>query len=641
MADFPQLTKTLRTNENMRSIRPWITATALILGMSHSALTGAEEYGINLKSADIREFITMVSSMTGKSFVVDERLKGKVTVISNTKLGPDEIYELFLSVLRVQGYAAVPAGEVIKIVQQVLAKQSGNPNDFNTYVSEEIITHVIPVRNTSAAELVKTLRPLVPQYSHIAGLTEPNALIISDHASNIQRLQDMVEKIDVADSSGIEIVNLTEAWVDDMVALLEQLAPEQIGKGANGPNRVRVVASERTNSLVLKGQPPTLIKMKELIRQLDVPANRSGTVQVVRLAHSDAKDMAELLKNLVADGDKEKQGTKDVAVSIQADEGLNALVIRANPATQSELLDLISRLDVRRLQVLIEGVIVEVTTDFDRTFSTELGIGDASSGSTPIGLTRPIGTIANLLQSLATGTASIPPLNDQPTIGAGRQSATGVSFAAIVRALSSNSNTNLLSTPSITTMDNEEAKIVVGQQVPFRTGSTVTGSQGASNPFTTIQRQDVGLTLQVTPHIHDGSVIRLEISQEVSEVSQNAVGSSTSADLITNRSEIVTTILANDGEIVVLGGLSRDKEADSVSGVPGLQNIPILGRLFKDTSTKKEKSSLLVFLRPTVLRNNEEMVSEVERKYRGVWEVEIEGRDANAVVSDLFDGNRP
>lgn len=638
---MPQSRQTRRVTS---LLRPWLAAVLVALLLPVHAAD--QQYSINLKNADIREFITMVSSMTGKSFVVDQRLKGKVTVISNTKMGPEAIYELFLSVLGVQGYAAVPAGDVVKIVQQVLAKQSGNPNDFQQLESEEMITRVIPVRNTSAVELVKTLRPLVPQYSHIAGLNEPNALIISDHAANIQRLEVMVGKIDVADTSDVQIIPLTEAWVEDMVALLEQLAPSQIGKSAKGPNRVTVVASERTNSLVLKGQPETLKKMKALIHELDVPANRSGTVQVVRLAHSDAKDMAELLKNLVQESGKDpKQAAgAQVPVSIQADEALNALVIRANPATQAELIDIITKLDVRRLQVLIEGAIVEVTTDFDRSFSSELAIGDAMSSGTPIALTRPLGTLSQLLQSLATGQATVPALDGSPSIGAGRQSQNGVSFASIIRALSSNRDTNLLSTPSITTMDNQEAKIVVGQQVPFRTGSTVTGSQGATNPFTTIQRQDVGLTLEVTPHIHDGEVIRLEIRQEISEVSQSGnanIGSGGSADLITDRAEIVTTVLANDGEVVVLGGLTRDKETDTESGVPGLRKIPVLGRLFKDTTTKREKRVQMVFLRPTVLRTPESMKAEVTRKYRGVWEVVIEGTDPSEQISTLFDGERP
>ncbi|MBD3646187.1 MAG: type II secretion system protein GspD, partial [Pseudomonadales bacterium] len=314
-----------------------------------------ENWKINLKNADIREFITQISSITGKSFIIDPRVKGNVTVISSTSMNTDAVYELFLSVLRVHGYAAVPEGEVVKVIQQVLAKQSANAYDFeeDDAPGEELITTVIPVINTQATELVKILRPLIPQYGHVAGLTEPNALIISDHASNISRLRDIVNRIDIADTSTVQIVRLQEAWVEEMVALLEQLAPQQIGKGAQGPNKVTIVASERTNSLVLKGDPATLEKLRALIDDLDVPANRAGTIQVVRLAHSDATELAEILKNLVSNvKDGKEGGGQQVEVSIQADEALNALVIRANPTTMAELKNIIESLDVRRLQVL-------------------------------------------------------------------------------------------------------------------------------------------------------------------------------------------------------------------------------------------------------------------------------------------------
>ncbi|MFB0969409.1 MAG: secretin N-terminal domain-containing protein, partial [Pseudomonadales bacterium] len=332
----------------------------LILIIFAAPILGQDNWKINLKNADIREFTTQVSAITGKSFIIDPRIKGNVTVISSTAMDADAIYELFLSVLRVHGYAAVPAGRVVKIVQQTLAKQSGNPLDAaNNIDSEELITKVIPVRNTPSAELVKILRPMIPQYGHLAGLTEPNALIISDHASNIARLMEMVKDIDVADTKTTRIIQLKEAWVEDMVALLEKLAPEQIGKGAKGPNLVTIVASERTNSLVLKGEAATLKKIEELIQELDVPANRAGTIQVVRLAHSDAEQLAEILKNLVSDENEDNKGNQNVKTSIHADASLNALVIRANPTTMNELKDIIASLDVRRLQVLIEAVIME------------------------------------------------------------------------------------------------------------------------------------------------------------------------------------------------------------------------------------------------------------------------------------------
>lgn len=615
----------------------------LIVGLAGSMNTYAEGYSgtLNLKNADIREVVTQISAITGKSFIIDPRVKGNVTVVSNTKMDRDTTYELFLSVLRVHGYAAVPSGNVIRIVQQVLAKQSGNPGDFSDNTSsEELVTQVISVRNTASAELVKILRPLIPQYGHIAGLTSPNALIISDHASNIARLAEIVNRIDVAESSTTEIVQLKEAWVEDMVALLEQLAPEQIGKGAKGPNKITLVASERTNSIVIKGDPGSISRVVALIKQLDIPANRAGTIQVVRLAHSDAAELAAILKELISQNGKGDKPGQDIATSIQADEALNALVIKADPSTMAELKDIIAKLDVRRLQVLIEAVIVEVTTTFNRKLGTEFSVVDAGSNVPLISTTNT--NISNLVNSIATaaaGGATALPSLDSNVVGAGRLSDTGSNFALLISALATNNNVDLLSTPSITTMDNEEAKIFVGQNVPFRTGSTTTGSNGTTNPFTTIQRQEVGLTLDVTPHVHDGSLIRLEISQEVSEVVENQnIGSAGSADLITSTSTIDTTVLADNNEIIILGGLIRNNTTGTENKVPFLGDIPVLGRLFKSTSTGTEKKNLMIFLRPTVLNSVEKVKEVTARKYSGVWEVEIEGTEPRGSLSDLFDG---
>ena len=615
----------------------------LIAGLAGSMNTYAEGYSgtLNLKNADIREVVTQISAITGKSFIIDPRVKGNVTVVSNTKMDRDTTYELFLSVLRVHGYAAVPSGNVIRIVQQVLAKQSGNPGDFSDNTSsEELVTQVISVRNTASAELVKILRPLIPQYGHIAGLTSPNALIISDHASNIARLAEIVNRIDVVQSSTTEIVQLKEAWVEDMVALLEQLAPEQIGKGAKGPNKITLVASERTNSIVIKGDPGSISRVVALIQQLDIPANRAGTIQVVRLAHSDAAELAAILKELISQNGKGDKPGQDIATSIQADEALNALVIKADPSTMAELKDIIAKLDVRRLQVLIEAVIVEVTTTFNRKLGTEFSVVDAGSNVPLISTTNT--NISNLVNSIATaaaGGATALPSLDSNVVGAGRLSETGSNFALLISALATNNNVDLLSTPSITTMDNEEAKIFVGQNVPFRTGSTTTGSNGTTNPFTTIQRQEVGLTLDVTPHVHDGSLIRLEISQEVSEVVENQnIGSAGSADLITSTSTIDTTVLADNNEIIILGGLIRNNTTGTENKVPFLGDIPVLGRLFKSTSTGTEKKNLMIFLRPTVLNSVEKVKEVTARKYSGVWEVEIEGTEPRGSLSDLFDG---
>ncbi|MFP6801812.1 MAG: type II secretion system secretin GspD [Pseudomonadales bacterium] len=606
--------------------------------------TTEETWKVNLKNADIREFVTQVSVITGKSFVVDPRVKGNVTVISSTSMDKDTIYELFLSVLRVHGYAAVPTGNITKIVQQVLAKQSANPRDFlRPAQSEELVTAVIPVRNSASENLVKILRPLIPQYGHVAGISSPNVLIISDHAGNIARLTEIVNRIDIADNQTVEIIGLKDAWVEDIVELLEELAPEQIGKGAKGPNRVTIVASERTNSMVVKGEKATVERVVQLISQLDVPANRSGTTKVIRLAHSDAVEMAEILRNTIVDDEDSK--SNKVKISIQPDEALNALVIRAAPSAMLEIMDIIDSLDVRRLQVLIEAAIVEVTADFSRQLGSELFIADLSGSNTPLGLTAPSGTLAQILKNIALGNSGLPDdIGTSPLLAGGRLNADGTSFAAIIRALSTNGDVNLLSTPSITTMDNEKAKIVVGQNVPFRTGSTTSGSNGTSNPFTTIQREDVGLTLEVTPHIHDGNLVRLKVHSEVSEVdpaSLSVIGAQGSADLITNIRTIDTTILVDDQEVIIIGGLIRDKETSNESKVPLLGSIPGIGFLFRSTTTTTQKQNLLVFLRPTVLDSRAAITSATQRKFNNVYEVEIEGRDPANVISDLFNGNIP
>ncbi len=627
---------------SVNNTRGYLVTALLFISMSGMA---QDEWTIKLMDSDIRDFVTQVSTITGKSFVVDPRVKSDVTIISNTPMDADAVYELFLSVLRVHGFAAVPAGKVTKIVQQVLAKQSGNPLDFQSVDSEQLITRVLPVKNTLAESLVKILRPLIPQHAHIGALTKPNVLLISDYANNINRLTEIIRKIDVAENPTIEIVDLKHAWVEDMIELLQQLAPDEIGKTATSPNKVSIVASERTNSLVIRGEEEVVNKVKDLVLRLDIPANRSSTVQVVRLAHSDATELAEILKNLISSVEgSQPDNEQKVKVSIQPDVALNALVIRADPSTMLEMKEIISELDVRRLQVLIEAAIVEVTTDFSHKLGTELFAGDHTSSNIPLGFTAPTGTLAQILQNIASD--ALPTdlaVDEAPLFAGGRINEAGTSFGFLIRALAENSNVNLLSTPSITTMDNKKATINVGLNVPFRTGSTLTGSEGASNPFTTIQRQDIGLNLEVVPHVHDGQLVRLEIKQEVSEIDERSVGNigAAAADLITNTRKIDTTVLVDNQEVIILGGLTRDKESSSESKVPLLGNIPLLGNLFKSQTKSFEKQNLLVFLRPTVLSTRSDIKTHTERKYSRLYEVEIQGTDPSEAIKELFNGNRP
>ena len=615
-----------------RLICTLLLATGLI-GMPAFAADadGSEEptWRINLKDAEMGEFITQVARITGRNFVVDPRVKGRVTVVSSAALDADGVEELFHSVLRVHGFAAVPAGDVVKIVQQTLAKQSSSDSDFDPDVTgERMITRVLPATNVSSSELVKILRPLVPQYSHVASVDEPNVVILSDHAENIRRMEELIREIDVAENEQVEVVSLEEAWVENMVELLEQLAPERIGRNAKGPNAVQVVANARNNSLVLRGKPAPLAELKDLIRQLDQPSSDTGSTRVFRLRYSDAEQITTVLQSIL--GASARQGKQaPVETTIAADQSLNAIVVRADPSTMVELGSIIDSLDVRRTQVLIEAAIIEVSLDGSSSVGVDFAVVDREGDAAPLAVS-PLGqALQGLLgAAIPEGAQTTEDLDligaagslTSPSLAVARLS-DGISFAAILQAIETNSESNLLSTPSILTLDNEEASIVVGQEVPFRSGSFTTGSDGANNPFTTINRENVGITLRVIPHIHDGDSVRLEVGQEVSSVVNSNVSNTGFSDVVTNKRTIDTTILADDRQTIVLGGLIQDDIIETGSKVPLLGDIPLAGRLFRSDSTQRVKRNLLVFLRPTILRDRESMTEATRDKYRGVWEV--------------------
>jgi general secretion pathway protein D len=622
---------------------PGVVAAPAAGDASGAASEGA--WRINLKEADIGEFVTQVARITGRTFVVDPRVKGRITVVSSASLDADGVYELFLSVLRVHGFAAVPAGDVIKIVQQTLAKQSSSDGDFDPAVDGELmVTRVIPAENVASSELVKILRPLIPQYSHVASVDEPNVVILSDHAENIRRMETLIREIDVADDEQTVVVPLEEAWVENMVALLEAIAPDQIGSGATGPQAVQVVANARNNSLVLRGQTAPIARLRSLIEELDSPSSATGSTRVFRLQHSDAEQVATILDAILAQQSGTGDESRPVDTSIQADTSLNAIVVRADPTTMAEVSNIVAQLDVRRTQVLIEAAIVEVSVNDAQSVGVDFAVVDRDGEAAPL-VVSPLnqalqGLLGAAIGDGATDTEDLDLIGaagsvTSPTLAVAKLS-NGISFAAILQALGTNSDSDLLSTPSILTLDNEEASIVVGQNVPFRTGSFTTTSDGANNPFTTIQREDVGITLKVIPHIHDGEAVRLEVEQEVSSVVNGAsVGSSGFSDIVTNKRTIQTTILADDGQTIVLGGLIQDDVTENGRRVPLLSAIPIAGKLFQSNSTERVKRNLLVFLRPTILRSEDEVADVTDRKYQGIWRVGGSDDDAERLPEDI------
>ncbi len=607
-----------------------IKTLSLILFVLVSMQSNAKDeqtWKVNLKDADIKAFISQVANITGYSFVIDPRVKGKVTIISDTSMSKREVYEMFQSVLNVHGFAAIPAGGIIKVMQQNNSKQEGGmPIGLGSRKSEQLITQVIQIKDTPALDLVPILRPMVAKYGHLAGVKSANALIVTDHASNVRRIEKIIERLDGSGVSELEVVQLEEAWVGDIVGILTSLDPEKVSEGGKGKGgasgvagRIRVVADERANRLILRGEQTARDRVKKLIKSLDQPSKFSGKASVIRLKHADAKELAELLKSLMGEV-KDEKGKSQAAgkVSIHADQGLNALVVRAEPSLMSEIKEIVSQLDVRRAQVLIEAAIVEVTGQVDDRVGFQTAIADLDSGNTPL-IATDFGDAGSSLTSLIAGIASgTPSLSSGLTLG-GYGEVGGNDFAFLIQALESVSNANLLSTPSIMTMDNQEAEIIVGQNVPFVTGST--SSTSNSNPFTTIQREDIGTTLKVIPHVQDGKFVRLEVEQSTESVESTAVEGQ--SDLITNKRSIKTQILAEDGEIIMLGGLIRDAVQETQSKVPFLGDIPILGWLFRSSSETHVKQNLIVFIKPTVVLSKEGNRDILRRKYDGIYEVDL------------------
>lgn len=622
-----------------------ITLLAMSIAISIPVLNVHAEdqnWQVNLKDADISAFISQIADITGKSFVIDPRVKGKVTVVSTETMNTDSVYELFLSVLKVHGYAAVPAGDVIMVVQQNSVKQQGRDLEAKfSQQSQEMITKVIMIKNTPALDLVPILRPLVAKYGHLAGVKSANGLIISDHASNITRIEQIIDRLDKSGSEELEVIQLKEAWVGNVVTMLQSLDPDKVAQGkgskSSGAGSIRVVADERSNRLIIKGEKTSRERIRKLIEQLDKPSYFSGSAKVIRLKYADSKKLAELLKAVMSDSDsggKDDNKAKGKA-SIHADEELNALVVRAEPTILKEIGEIINELDVRRAQVLIESAIVEVTGEVSDSLGFQWFLGDTDN---PVAGTN-FGNSGQSLSTIAAGIATgTPSLSNGLTVGGFKETNGQVDFGVILQALESQSNTNLLSTPSIMTLDNQEAEIIVGQNVPFLTGST--SSSANSNPFTTISREDIGVTLKIKPHIHEGSELRLEV-----EVSAESVANTTvqgQADLITNKRSLKTMILAADQETIVLGGLISDDIIETESKVPILGDIPLLGWLFKSKSTQHVKRNLMVFLRPTIVLDKQKATALTQDKYDGIWEFELSGDlkvdDVDRRMDRLFKG---
>jgi len=623
----------------------FIIVTVTVLMTSQAAF--AEKIRLNFKGADIQAVITSVADITGKNFIIDPRVKGKVTVISSRAMDSKEIYQVFLTILDVHGYAAVPSGKTIKIMPDADAKHSGVPaftGDDLAAQGDELITQVVEIEHIAAAQLVPILRPLVPPQGHLAAFPQSNVLIISDHANNIDRLLKIIKRIDQPSSGEIEIIRLEYAAAADLVRVLNSLQ-QKAQKGQSPKEQATLVADERTNSILIGGDRSDRLQLRAIISHLDTPAEIEGDTHVVYLKYANAKDLVPVLTGV---GDSAKQfdlkgpaggkpgaapagvvhragGGKEPIFNIQADENSNAIVITAPQSIYRSLEAVIRQLDIRRAQVQVEAIIAEVSS----SRQAELGIQwlfDGSGGDHPVGVVNFGSTpISSIALSAASGSVGGDPFGQGMTLALGKFNSDKFNFAGIIKALEGDGETNVLSTPSLVTLDNEEAEIFIGQEVSIPSGSfTNTGaSSSPTNPFTTFDRVPVGISLKVKPQINEGNTIRLDIKQKVDSISAGNAGQ---GDIVTNERTINTSVMVDDGKILVLGGLIKDDLLQNEQKVPLLGDIPILGALFRSRSTNKVKTNLMVFLRPVILRDESRAVALTNSKYKYIRDLQMEQR---------------
>jgi len=605
----------------------------------------ANKWVINFKDADIQSVIQQVAKITGENYIIASNVAGKVNVISQVPLSKSELKELLLSVLYINGFSVTTSGKALVIGPNVDARKNGVTLDHAGAMNgTSFVARVLPVKYANVTELMQAVQPLTSDFAVLKSMTDSNALLVVDKADNVRKVADIVAELDYPETDEMESVKLKYGWVGNIMPLLDKLAPRELAaSGKPALSSIRVVGDERNNVVILKGDRAARSRLRVLIERLDQPTDNGGTVQVIPLRNTDATKIVDTLKDMFANTAGNAGGapgkTAVIPVSIKPYASSNSLVVRGSPQDIDAVRKVVDQLDVQRSQVLIEAAIVEIDGDLLHQLGIQFGTGQGAFESGLVASSLPTSGSSALAGPLAGLGGYLQSINAPGSALVGNGFTAAVSshanFVALISALASDSRANLLSTPSIMTINNEEAKIVVGQNVPFRTGSfdaAQATTTGVVNPFTTIQRQDVGITLKVTPQINENNRVFLKVEQEVSSVQPTTLAGA--ADIITNKRTVNTTILALNGQTVALGGLISDNKTQVNSKVPILGDLPYLGALFRSNQDETVKSDLVIFLRPTILENGDDIASTNLRKYNGMWELDLGAAPKNGLTAD-------
>ncbi|MCH9692545.1 MAG: type II secretion system secretin GspD [Gammaproteobacteria bacterium] len=617
-----------------------LCALGLSFVMSFALAQGPERVTLSLDNADIRELINWAAGFTDKNIIVHPNVQGKVTVVAGDPMDREEAFNVFMSVLQVNGFNLIEQGDTLKVVPAQLAKQQAIPvTDGDSQApAESLVVRTVRVQNIAATQLIAMLRPLIPQSGHLAAYADTNTLIIADRIANVEQIVRLIKQLDRAGAIDIELVPLEFASAKEIKTVLSELL-QTSGKRQSNAQPLRIAVDERSNSVLLTGDPVTRQQLINVIQRLDQPLAGEGNTAVVNVQYANAEDLVPILEGMsgsIQKSEKDQQ-VADAEVSIQAHESLNALVLTAPPSMLETMRGVIAKLDVRRAQVLIEAIIVEVVEGTDN----KLGINWAGAANNNVSVGFNDGTVdSGGIGNITDGDndLEVPDVSDIPSLLLGPallKDGLNLGFfkngnlQGVLNAVASTSGNNVLSTPTIITLDNEEAEISVGREVSFQTSSQL--REGTTTPFNSFEREDVATTLKVTPRVNNENSVTLEIEQTVEDIT-NPVGVGGQPE--TSKRELSTKVLVDDSAILVLGGLIEDKLVESNSKVPLLGDIPGIGRLFRSTNKEIRKVNLMVFIRPKILNSPVAAYEETRRRYRDLQQKQIELQGETSLIWD-------